>query len=84
MFSGYRAEGKGGCYTFFVENVRSCGGVSAALSSCKGKGGLSVCAKTGETPVWGKQREVTLQASVLIVLLEVIDSSGFYVILYTW
>lgn len=78
MFSEYRAETKEFALHIF-------GGKHALLWWCfnyivKLKSGERVCAKT---EVWGKQCEVPLQASVFMLLLQVIDSSGFYVILYT-
>lgn len=81
MFHGYRAERKGGCYTFLVGNIHSQGCFSCTVKLKKGEG---VCAETGETAMCGKQCKVSLQASVFMLLLEVIDSSGFHIILYTW
>jgi len=78
MFSGNRAERKGGCYAFLVGNVRWCFSCTVKL-----KKGERVCAKTGETAARGKQRKVTLIASISMLLLEAIDSSVCHVILYT-
>lgn len=46
--------------------------------------GEGLCTKTGDTEERGKQRKVNSQASVFMLLFEVLDSSAFYAILYTW